>query len=137
MQQSVEANERAVAVADERYTKGLAGFLDVLVSQRSLYLAQSDLTESQAQISENLVALYKALGGGWRPPCCSEQPMAKFTLPVANHLAVKGSQRCLTVPATLPRAAARRSRPKCTHFAAETDEFPTGRRLSEARAWSE
>lgn len=79
--QSVEANERAVEVANERYTKGLAGFLDVLVSERSLYLAQSELTDSQAQISENLVALYKALGGGWEAPARSDQPLPEFTLP--------------------------------------------------------
>lgn len=81
LKQSVQANERAVEVANERYTKGLAGFLDVLVSQRSLYLAQSDLTDSQARIAENLVALYKALGGGWDAPTPGDQPLPEFTLP--------------------------------------------------------
>jgi len=66
LRQSVEANQLALEVANERYTKGLAGFLDVLVLQRSLYLAESDLAQSEARISGSLVALYKALGGGWQ-----------------------------------------------------------------------
>jgi len=62
---AVAANRRALALADELYKNGLVDFLNVLDSQRALYLAESDLAESEAAMATNLVALYKALGGGW------------------------------------------------------------------------
>jgi len=63
---AVAANQLAVQLANERYQKGLTAFLDVLTSQTALYQAQSLLVTSESQLSSNLVALYKALGGGWQ-----------------------------------------------------------------------
>ncbi len=63
---AVEANQLAVQLADQRYQKGLTAFLDVLVSQTALYQAQSMLVTSESELSSDLVALYKALGGGWQ-----------------------------------------------------------------------
>ena len=62
---AVVANRRAVAMADELYKNGLIDFLNVLDSQRALYSAESDVAQSEAAMATNLVALYKALGGGW------------------------------------------------------------------------
>ncbi|MDD5277644.1 MAG: efflux transporter outer membrane subunit [Methylovulum sp.] len=64
--QAVSANQLAVALAGERYQKGLTGFLDVLSAQQMLYQAQSSLVSSKAALAQNLVVLYKALGGGWQ-----------------------------------------------------------------------
>ncbi len=64
--QAVSANQLAVQLANERYQKGLTAFLDVLTSQTALYQAQSLLVSSESTLSSNLVALYKALGGGWQ-----------------------------------------------------------------------
>ncbi len=64
--QAVAANQTAVQLATERYQKGLTAFLDVLESQKALYQAQSLLITSEAQLSSNRIALYKALGGGWQ-----------------------------------------------------------------------
>jgi multidrug efflux system outer membrane protein len=47
------------------YTEGQADFLNVLVAQRALYSSEDALTQSTGTVSTNLVALYKALGGGW------------------------------------------------------------------------
>ena len=55
-------------MAHELYLRGLNDFLNVLDTQRTLYSTESDLTQSQATMASNLVALYKALGGGWEPP---------------------------------------------------------------------
>ncbi|MFZ2312623.1 MAG: efflux transporter outer membrane subunit [Methylobacter sp.] len=66
LSQAVSANQLAVQLANERYQKGLTAFLDVLVSQKALYLAQSDLVTSESALSSNMVALYKSLGGGWQ-----------------------------------------------------------------------
>ncbi len=64
--QAVAANQTAVQLANERYQKGLTAFLDVLESQKALYQAESLVVSSEAQISSNRIALYKALGGGWQ-----------------------------------------------------------------------
>jgi NodT family efflux transporter outer membrane factor (OMF) lipoprotein len=66
LKQSAEANALAVKLSEERYLRGLTAFLNVLESQRALYLAQSNLVASNARVSTSLVALYKALGGGWQ-----------------------------------------------------------------------
>jgi outer membrane protein, multidrug efflux system len=64
--QAVAANQLAVQLASERYQKGLTGFIDVLQTQQALFQAESNLIASDAKVSSNLVALYKALGGGWQ-----------------------------------------------------------------------
>ncbi len=62
---AVKANRRAVELANELYTRGLSGFLDVLDAQRALYLSEEQLIISERNVATDLVALYKALGGGW------------------------------------------------------------------------
>jgi NodT family efflux transporter outer membrane factor (OMF) lipoprotein len=66
--EAVAANRRAVTMANELYIRGLNDFLNVLDTQRSLYVTESELAQSQATMATNLVALYKALGGGWETP---------------------------------------------------------------------
>lgn len=61
----VANSRRALGLARSRYTQGLAGYLEVLTAQRNLLQAQSSLASSKATTNANLVALYRALGGGW------------------------------------------------------------------------
>jgi len=65
LSESVKANEKAVDLATQRYTQGRVDLLSVLDAQRSLYASQDAFVRSERRISEHLVALYKALGGGW------------------------------------------------------------------------
>ena len=62
---SVTANRRALELATERYTSGLENFLAVLDAQRSLYAAEDQLVQSERNVAVALIAVYKALGGGW------------------------------------------------------------------------
>ncbi len=62
---SVAANRRALELATERYTSGLENFLGVLDAQRSVYAAEDQLVQSERNVAVALIALYKALGGGW------------------------------------------------------------------------
>lgn len=62
---AVDAERQAAAFAHDRYVGGLTDFRDVLDAQRSLFQARSDLAQSDTAASLGLVALYKALGGGW------------------------------------------------------------------------
>ncbi|HEY7091275.1 MAG TPA: efflux transporter outer membrane subunit [Tepidisphaeraceae bacterium] len=64
---AVEANRRAVRISTDLYTQGNTDFLNVLSAQRSLLLTEDALVQSQRTIATNLVALYKAIGGGWDP----------------------------------------------------------------------
>jgi NodT family efflux transporter outer membrane factor (OMF) lipoprotein len=66
LSQSVQANEQALELSTQLYQNGLADFLGVLVSERSLYAAQDALVQSDQTVSLDLVQLYKALGGGWQ-----------------------------------------------------------------------
>jgi len=65
LSQSVQANQQALDLSTQLYKSGLADFLHVLDSERSLYAAQDALVQSDQAVSLNLVQLYKALGGGW------------------------------------------------------------------------
>jgi NodT family efflux transporter outer membrane factor (OMF) lipoprotein len=60
------SNQRAVDLATALYTRGLSDFLNVLDAQRNLFQTQNDLAQSEATVSTDLVALHKALGGGWQ-----------------------------------------------------------------------
>lgn len=62
---AVAANRASLEFANDRYANGLADFLNVVDAERSLYQTEDQLADSQGTVSVNLVALYKALGGGW------------------------------------------------------------------------
>lgn len=62
---AVTANRRALNLATQLYTQGQTNFLDVLLSQRSLLVSEDALVQSERTMATNLIALYKALGGGW------------------------------------------------------------------------
>jgi len=68
LEESLGQSRQALALAQERYRRGLTSFLDVLTAQSSVHTAQRSLTQSQALILTDLVALHKALGGGWAVP---------------------------------------------------------------------
>jgi ABC-type glutathione transport system ATPase component len=52
-------------MADGLYAEGRVNFLDVLDVRRSLYQSDDQLAVSDQAVSLDLIALYKALGGGW------------------------------------------------------------------------
>jgi NodT family efflux transporter outer membrane factor (OMF) lipoprotein len=60
-------NRSALELARERYRNGITTFLDVLDAQRTLLQTELTLADSTQSVSTDLVALYKALGGGWQP----------------------------------------------------------------------
>lgn len=61
---SVVDLRESVRLSQLRYHEGVISFLDVLDAQRILYASEIDLARSEARTSTNLIALYKALGGG-------------------------------------------------------------------------
>ena len=61
-----KASQRAVDLSLVQYRDGTADYTRVLDSQRFLLLQQDSLTRARGQAAASLVALYKALGGGWQ-----------------------------------------------------------------------
>ncbi len=61
----VDALQKRFAISDARYQSGIENYLVVLQAQQDLYTAQQQLVAIRLARLQNLVGLYKALGGGW------------------------------------------------------------------------
>ena len=61
----LDATSETYRLSDMRFRRGVDSYLGVLDSQRSLYTAQQTLVGVKLSRLQNLVTLYKALGGGW------------------------------------------------------------------------
>lgn len=61
----VQAAQDARDLADIRYRKGLVTYLDVLDAQRTVLEAELALVQTERARLTDLVALFKAVGGGW------------------------------------------------------------------------
>lgn len=65
LQIAQEQNQAALSVAQRGYKQGSTDFTEVLTAQRSLLASQAALNESATASALSVVALYRALGGGW------------------------------------------------------------------------
>jgi multidrug efflux system outer membrane protein len=62
---AVEQSSDALNLARARYTSGVANFIEVLDAERNLQQNRLSQAENVTAISTDLVAVYRALGGGW------------------------------------------------------------------------
>ena len=62
---AVAVDRKAVDLSLRLYTEGQTDFLSVLTAERQQFTDESALTTSTQNIAADLIALYKALGGGW------------------------------------------------------------------------
>jgi multidrug efflux system outer membrane protein len=60
------ASQTAARIARTRYEGGLVDFLDVLDAERTQLADEDRLAQSRTDAATSLVAVYKALGGGWQ-----------------------------------------------------------------------
>lgn len=65
LDQALAAARQAAMLSSERYDRGLTDFLNVLDAERQEYDLEESRVFAQQRAAEALVALYKALGGGW------------------------------------------------------------------------
>jgi NodT family efflux transporter outer membrane factor (OMF) lipoprotein len=63
---AVAASSRSLDLSQLQYTEGIVDFIRVLDASRSLTDQEDRLAENQGTIATNLIAVYKALGGGWQ-----------------------------------------------------------------------
>jgi multidrug efflux system outer membrane protein len=61
----VTAAREALRLSNLRYVGGVSDYLEVLDTQRVLFLAETDLARSRQDELFASVQLYRALGGGW------------------------------------------------------------------------
>ncbi|CAM4390634.1 efflux transporter outer membrane subunit [Bordetella muralis] len=66
LQRAVDAGQEAFELARDAYRGGLGSFLDVLSAESRLDESRQAWVEANLQVTTDLVALYKALGGGWQ-----------------------------------------------------------------------
>ncbi len=64
---SATASAEAAQLARARFDSGVADFLTVLDAERTMLEAEDQLAQSETQTATALLAMYKALGGGFRP----------------------------------------------------------------------
>ena len=68
-----------------QYEKGMIYYQPLLDSERALVQQQDALAESRGLVGVNLVAVYKALGGGWRARCCEPQRASPEPIPAGGE----------------------------------------------------
>ncbi len=65
LQRAAESASRAAELSRDLYTKGLTDFQNVLDTERSKLEIQDLHADSRGRVTDNVIRLYKALGGGW------------------------------------------------------------------------
>jgi multidrug efflux system outer membrane protein len=65
LERQVTALQAAVELSNSRFTGGLANYYEVLESQQELFPAEIALARNRLDELLSVVALYRALGGGW------------------------------------------------------------------------
>ena len=63
---ALESSRQTVALADERYQKGLSSYLEVVDAQRAALQAEREGAQLRGQRMVSTILLAKALGGGWQ-----------------------------------------------------------------------
>jgi len=61
-----KASSTAAGLARVRYENGASDFLQVLDAERTLLESEDRLARSRTEAATSLIAVYKALGGGWQ-----------------------------------------------------------------------
>lgn len=62
---SVKSAKRSVELVETLYRNGLTDFQNVLDMQRSLFNQQDSLAQTQGDVIQSLIRIYRSLGGGW------------------------------------------------------------------------
>jgi NodT family efflux transporter outer membrane factor (OMF) lipoprotein len=81
LQQATQEVVRALEIGLRLYEQGVVDYQRVLDSQRAAVQQQDALAQSRGQVATNLVAVYKALGGGWGMRRAID-PDAEFAVPL-------------------------------------------------------
>ncbi len=81
LDKSTRAAARSVQIATLQYQQGIINYQPLLDAERDLVDQQDGLAQSRGMVGVDLVAIYKALGGGWRARMPEEQHVAAEPVP--------------------------------------------------------
>jgi outer membrane protein, multidrug efflux system len=76
LEEQVRAQTESVRLATERFTSGVASYLDVVQAEQNLFPTELTLAGTIGAQFVSLTQLYRALGGGWRVPPPAAAPAA-------------------------------------------------------------
>ena len=65
LEAAADASARGAELARLRFEGGLVDFLQVIDAERTRLEAEDQLAQSRARTANSLVAVYRALAGGW------------------------------------------------------------------------
>lgn len=68
LERAATESATAARLARQRFEGGLSDFLSVLQAERDALAAEDSLAQGRTQTATSLIAVYKALGGGWMSP---------------------------------------------------------------------
>ena len=68
LDEATRAADEAASLARKRYEAGLTDFLAVLDAEREVLANRYQQVQAQVGTATSLVAVYRALGGGWATP---------------------------------------------------------------------
>ncbi len=77
---AARASATAARIARTRYDGGIVDFLEVLDAERTQLTAEDQLAQSRTDAATSLIAVYKALGGGWE-----SAPLPQYTQAAHNQ----------------------------------------------------
>jgi NodT family efflux transporter outer membrane factor (OMF) lipoprotein len=101
LDESVVADTDAVRIAIVRYKAGSIDFNTYVTIAQNLVVQQNAAAQARGQIATGLIAVYRALGGGWELKCEEESPAE----PAATEMApgrIEEAEEMERVPAPLP-----------------------------------
>jgi outer membrane protein, multidrug efflux system len=105
---AVKAAQRSLDIAAIQYREGLTDFQRVIDSQRTFFSQQDLLVTSRGNLTQSLITIYKAMGGGW------EQGRSRPILDDATREAMgrrSDWKDMLTAPLPAPDADAQQTPP--------------------------
>jgi outer membrane protein TolC len=103
LDQGVAETARSVELVKEQFKEGVTDFNRVYNTESLLVQQQDQLAQARGDIAANLIALYRALGGGWQYFCCDTCPSAQIAAtPPAGTPPAKPPETVPQPPADLP-----------------------------------
>ncbi len=81
--EAVRSGSTALFLARDRYAHGLEDFIQVLDTERTLVGSRQQLAQADVTLTNDVVSLYNALGGGWEEDAATSQaPVITKTSPI-------------------------------------------------------
>jgi NodT family efflux transporter outer membrane factor (OMF) lipoprotein len=86
-------NQKSFDLSLQAYTQGQLEFINVLTAELSLSSSRNQVEQSDAALATDLIALYKALGGGWSEFPERDAALLEYGTPPAKAPVVESNHR--------------------------------------------